>query len=83
MSKQKTVAIVGAGACGLVCAKVLLVDGFHVTLFDKQRELGGVWCAESAYADLHTQQPGGTYEFCDLFNGEGNICHIYSTLILY
>ncbi|CAF2038332.1 unnamed protein product [Rotaria magnacalcarata] len=69
-SKQKTVAIVGAGACGLVCAKVLLDDGFDVSIFEKQRELGGVWCAESAYIDLHDQQAGGTYEFSDLFNGE-------------
>ena len=73
-SKSKSVAIVGAGACGLVCAKVLLDDGFDVTLFEQQQELGGVWCAESAYDDLHSQQPGGTYEFADLFDGEGKIC---------
>ena len=41
MSKSKSVAIVGAGPSGLVCAKVLLDDGFDVTVFDEQRELGG------------------------------------------
>jgi cation diffusion facilitator CzcD-associated flavoprotein CzcO len=79
MMKSKTVAIIGAGACGLVCAKVLLDDGFNVTLFERQRELGGVWSAELAYADLHSQQPGGTLEFSDLYSGEGkfNICYIH------
>ena len=71
MAKSKTVAIVGAGPSGLVSAKVLLDDGFDVTLFDRQRELGGIWSAETAYVDLHTQQPGGTYEFSDLVHGEG------------
>jgi cation diffusion facilitator CzcD-associated flavoprotein CzcO len=80
MPKSKTVGVVGAGPSGWVHAKVLLDDGFDVTLFDRQRELGGVWCAESAYADLHTQQPGGTYEFSDLFDGEGKIYHIYSLI---
>jgi cation diffusion facilitator CzcD-associated flavoprotein CzcO len=69
--QTKSVAIVDAGPSGLVCAKVLLDDGFDVTLFDRQRELGGLWTAETAYADLHTQQPGGTIEFSDLFDGEG------------
>ncbi len=76
MSKPKSVAIVGARPSGWVHAKVLSDDGFDVTLFDRQRELGGIWCAESAYADIHTQQPAGTYEFSDLFDEEGKIYHI-------
>ena len=71
MNESKKVAIVGAGACGLVCAKVLLHDGFNVVLFDRERELGGVWSTGSAYAGLHSQQPGGTLEFSDLYGGEG------------
>jgi cation diffusion facilitator CzcD-associated flavoprotein CzcO len=78
MTKSKTVAIIGAGACGLVCAKILLDDGFNVTLFERQRELGGIWSAELAYADLHSQQPGGTFEFSDLFCGEGKV-NVYYT----
>ncbi|CAF1041772.1 unnamed protein product [Adineta ricciae] len=70
MKQTRTVAIIGAGASGLVCAKTLLDDGFDVTLFDQQKELGGIWCEQSAYANLHSQQPGGTFEFSDLFNGE-------------
>jgi hypothetical protein len=83
MSKAKSVAIVGAGPSGLVCAKVLLDDGFDVTLFDRQRELGGIWCAETAYVDLHTQQPGGTYEFSDLVDGEGKSYHISFLIMIY
>jgi len=83
MSKAKSVAIVGAGPSGLVCAKVLLDDGFDVTLFDRQRELGGIWCAETAYVDLHTQQPGGTYEFSDLVDGEGKSYDISFLIMIY
>ncbi len=71
MTKLKTVAIIGAGPSGLITAKVLLDDGFDVILFERQRELGGVWSAETAYADLHSQQPGGTFEFSDLYDGAG------------
>lgn len=68
----RSVAIIGAGASGLVAAKVLLEDGFNVTLFERQGQLGGIWSKESAYLDLVTQQPGGTMEFADLFDGQGN-----------
>lgn len=81
MSKQKSVAIVGAGPSGLVCAKVLLDDGFDVTLFDRQRDLGGIWSAETAYANLHNQQAAGTIEFSDLLDGEGKVCHMCSLIM--
>lgn len=72
MKYMKTVAIVGAGPAGLVAAKVLLTDGFDVTVFDKNTTLGGIWSFEGSYYNLHTQQPGGTIEFSDLYDGEGN-----------
>jgi len=71
MSNAKRVAIIGAGACGLVCAKVLLDDDFDVILFEKHKAIGGIWSPDKAYADLHSQQPGGTMEFSDLFDGKG------------
>ena len=71
MKNLSTVAIIGAGACGLVCAKVLLDDGFDVTIFERGKELGGIWSSQCAYADLHSQQPGGTMEFSDLYSGIG------------
>ncbi|CAF3096395.1 unnamed protein product [Rotaria sp. Silwood2] len=70
MARSKTVAIIGAGSSGLICAKILLDDGFDVILFDRQEELGGIWSSKLAYADLHTQQPGGLMEFSDIFDGE-------------
>ncbi len=69
---MRTVAIVGAGPAGLVAAKVLLVDGFDVTVFEKNASLGGIWSLQGSYYDLHTQQPGGTIEFSDLYDGQGN-----------
>ena len=56
---MQTAAIIGAGPAGLVAAKVLLVDGFDVTVFEKNTTLGGIWSFEGSYYNLHTQQPGG------------------------
>ena len=78
MGRMQTVAIVGAGPAGLVAAKVLLVDGFDVIVFEKNRTLGGIWSFEGSYYNLHTQQPGGTIEFSDLYDGEGKI-DVFST----
>ncbi len=69
---MRTVAIIGAGSSGLVAAKVLLVDGFDVMLFEKNASLGGIWSFEGSYYNLHTQQPGGTMEYSDLYDGKGN-----------
>ena len=68
----KTVAVVGAGPSGLVAAKVLMEDGFNVTLFDRHKELGGIWSADWAYASLRTQIVRGFMEFSDLPDTEGN-----------
>ena len=72
MRVTKTVAVVGAGACGIVASRVLLKDGFDVVIFERQKDVGGIWCEESSYVDLHTQQPGATMEFSDLYDGGGS-----------
>jgi NADPH-dependent glutamate synthase beta subunit-like oxidoreductase/Fe-S-cluster-containing hydrogenase component 2 len=41
-SYGKKIAIVGAGPAGLSCAYFLAIDGYQVTVFEKQRELGGM-----------------------------------------
>ncbi len=38
----KPVAIVGAGPAGLSCAYYLAIDGYQVTVFEKQEKLGGM-----------------------------------------
>ncbi len=38
----KPIAVVGAGPAGLSCAYYLAIDGYRVTVFEKQRKLGGM-----------------------------------------
>lgn len=38
----KNIAVVGAGPAGLSCAYYLAVDGYNVTVFEKQNKLGGM-----------------------------------------
>ena len=68
----KTVAIIGAGASGLVAAKTLLEDGFDVTIFERQTKVGGLWSPVLAYANLHNQVIAGFMEFSNLADTEGN-----------
>ena len=56
----KKVAIIGAGAAGLVSATALLQNGFDITVYEKSANLGGVWnYAESnaMYDSLRTNLP--------------------------
>ena len=39
--RSRTVAIIGAGAAGLTCARVLKEQGYSPTIFEKSRGLGG------------------------------------------
>lgn len=41
-SYGKRIAVVGAGPAGLSCAFYLAVDGYRVTVFEKQKALGGM-----------------------------------------
>lgn len=59
------VAIIGAGLSGLVTAKTLLEEGFQVTLFETEDEVGGVWARTRRYPGVHTQNPRDTYAFSD------------------
>ncbi len=56
----KQVAVIGAGAAGLVSAAILLQNGFEVTVYEKSSNVGGVWnYAESnaMYESLRTNLP--------------------------
>lgn len=60
--------VVGAGPAGIVAAKVLLEDGFNVTVFDKYQRVGGIWSPGGCYDGLHNQAPRRIFEFADLPN---------------
>ena len=59
------IAIVGAGFAGLSTAKVLKAMGHTVTVFEKDREVGGVWAASRRYPGLTTQNVRSTYALSD------------------
>lgn len=61
-------AVVGAGPGGIVAAKVLLEDGFDVSVFDKHERVGGIWVEGRCYTGLHNQSQSGMFEFADLPN---------------
>src|SRR5258706_15588887 len=59
------VGIIGAGLSGLVTAKTLLNYGHEVVIFEKGKELGGVWSSCNHYPGLTTQNTRDTYAFSD------------------
>jgi dimethylaniline monooxygenase (N-oxide forming) len=60
--------VVGAGPAGIVTAKVLLENGFDVTVFDKNRQVGGIWSPAGCYDGLANQAPRRLFEFAGLPN---------------
>lgn len=43
----KRVAIVGAGPMGLIATKNFVEEGFEVTTFERNHDVGGLWCANT------------------------------------
>jgi cation diffusion facilitator CzcD-associated flavoprotein CzcO len=63
---ERRVAIVGAGLAGIATARVLNSDGFDVTLFEKEPDLGGVWTRTRAYPGLRANTAKKVYHYSDL-----------------
>ena len=61
----KKVCVIGAGISGLVAAKTFIEDGYKVTVFEKQPNIGGVWESSKTYPELTTQNTRDTYCFSD------------------
>lgn len=59
------VGIVGAGFAGLATARYLKDFGFDVVVFEKEREVGGVWTSTRRYPGLTTQNVRSTYALTD------------------
>lgn len=59
VSTSKRIAVIGAGAAGIVTAKTLLHAGFDVTVLEAGSQLGGMWNYDNdngmsvAYRNLH------------------------------
>lgn len=62
---NKHIAIIGAGFAGLSTAKLLSDLKYHVTVFEKEYEVGGVWTSSRRYPGLGTQNPGSTYHLSE------------------
>jgi cation diffusion facilitator CzcD-associated flavoprotein CzcO len=60
--------VVGAGPAGIVTAKVLLDNGFDVTVLDKYERVGGIWSPGGCYDGLANQASLRLFEFADLPN---------------
>ncbi|CAF0739385.1 unnamed protein product [Adineta steineri] len=71
---RKSVAIIGAGVSGLAAGKVLLEDGFDITIFDRHKTLGGIWSPDWAYVHQHTQTIANLMEFSNLHDTEAMDC---------
>lgn len=61
--------VVGAGPAGIVTAKVLLENGFDVTVCDKYQRVGGIWSPGGCYDGLSNQASLRLFEFADLPSG--------------
>jgi len=67
MSTRRTVAVIGAGSSGLVAAKNFRAQGFDVTVFEREDDLGGNWNygkpGARVYRSTHTisSKPGTEY----------------------
>lgn len=59
------ICIIGAGISGLVAAKTFIEEGYTVTIFEKQKKVGGVWEESRTYSGLTTQNSRDTYAFSD------------------
>jgi dimethylaniline monooxygenase (N-oxide forming) len=62
---MRRIGIIGAGLSGLVTARTFLDEGCVVTLFETEREVGGVWARSRRYPGMATQNPRDTYAFSD------------------
>lgn len=61
--RDERIAIIGAGVAGLNTARQLIAAGFDCTLFERNREIGGVW--SDGYLNFGVQVQRELYEFPD------------------
>lgn len=70
-TESKRIAVVGAGAAGLISAKTLIQAGFEVVVFEAGSQAGGLWVYENdngasvAYRNLHINTDIGVARLSD------------------
>lgn len=62
---MKHIGIIGAGLSGLATAKAFLQQGYHVTIVEKAKAIGGVWEKSRSYLGVATQTTRDEYAFSD------------------
>jgi dimethylaniline monooxygenase (N-oxide forming) len=63
--KTTTIGIIGAGVSGIAAAKECLKKGYHIAIFEKEDDIGGVWYTKS-YPGCLLQTPKEAYKFSDV-----------------
>ena len=58
-----SVAVLGAGAAGLITAQTLLADGFAVQVITRDHSPGGQWAKERLYPGLQLNNVHGEFRF--------------------
>lgn len=64
MSDRPTVAVIGAGISGLICARSLVERGYRVRIFEKSRGVGGRMATRRAMDGACTFDHGAQYFTC-------------------
>ncbi|MBC7850996.1 MAG: NAD(P)-binding domain-containing protein [Chitinophagaceae bacterium] len=62
---MKKIGIIGAGISGLATAKAFKERGYHITVFEKAGDVGGVWEKSRSYLGVTTQTTKNEYAFSD------------------
>lgn len=57
--------MIGAGLSGLVAAKTFLSKGHDVVVYERGKDLGGVWELSRSYPGIQTQTPRDLYSYTD------------------
>ena len=55
----ETVAVIGAGASGLVAARHLINAGLRPTIFEIAKNVGGAWTPSLSTNTIRSPPPGG------------------------
>ena len=79
MAPTETIAVIGAGASGLVTAKYCLEAGFDVVVFEASERIGGVFGLQAGYDDGALVSSKFLTAFSDFRHGPSDPIHLSFT----